>query len=148
MQTAREPIESTERPMMRSLEADGPYSELKDKLMLFGQFAGNWQYESQYFLPDGGTARAKGEIHFGWILGGTAIQDVMTGVVQNPPPGFPRTGFGTMVRFYDPNVDLWHCVWVAPLSRVIQTFTARKAGAAIILEGKIGPGSLERVIFS
>ncbi|TMI66542.1 hypothetical protein E6H12_02430 [Candidatus Bathyarchaeota archaeon] len=50
MQTAREPIESTERPMMRSLEADGPYSELKDKLMLFGQFAGNWQYESQYFL--------------------------------------------------------------------------------------------------
>ena len=50
MQTAREPIESNERPMMRSLEADGPYSELKDKLMLFGQFAGNWQYESQYFL--------------------------------------------------------------------------------------------------
>ena len=36
---------------MRSLEADGPYSELKDKLMLFGQFAGNWEYESQYFLP-------------------------------------------------------------------------------------------------
>jgi len=50
MQTAREPIESTQRPMMRSLDADGPYSELKDKLMLFGQFAGNWQYESQYFL--------------------------------------------------------------------------------------------------
>ena len=143
MQTATKPIELAEKPMMRSLETDGPYPELKDKSVLFGQFAGNWQYESQYFLPDGGTARAKGEIHFGWILGGTAIQDVMTGVVQNPPPGF-----GTMVRFYDPNVDLWHCVWVAPLSCVIQTFTARKVGDEIILEGKNGAGFLERWIFS
>ena len=133
---------------MRSLETDGPYSELKDKLMLFGQFSGNWEYESQYFLPDGKTARAKGEIHFGWILGGTAIQDVMTGVVLDPPPGFPRTGFGTVVRFYDPNIDAWHCVWVAPLSRVVQTFTARKVGDEIILEGKNAEGFLERWIFA
>jgi len=148
MQTATEPIESTERPMMRSIETDGPYSELKDKLMLFGQFAGDWQYESQYFLPDGSTATAKGEIHFGWILGGTAIQDVMTGVVLNPPPGFPRTGFGTMVRFFDPNIDAWHCVWVAPLSRLVQTFTARIVGDEIVLEGKNAAGFLERWIFS
>ena len=70
MQTATKPIESTARPVMRSIETDGPYSELKDKLMLFGQFAGTWEYESQYFLPDGKTARAKGEIHFGWNDGG------------------------------------------------------------------------------
>ncbi len=96
MQTATKPIESTEKPMMRSLETDGPYSELKDKLMLFGQFA----------------------------------------------------GFGTMVRFYDPNIDAWHCVWVAPLSRVVQTFTARRVGDEIILEGKNAQGFLERWIFS
>ena len=90
----------------------------------------------------------KGEIHFGWILGGTAIQDAMTGVVLDPPPGFPRTGFGTMVRFYDPNIEAWHCVWIAPLSRVVQTFTARRAGDEIILEGKNADGFLERWIFS
>jgi len=148
MQTATKTIETAARPVMRSLESDGPYSELKDKLMLFGQFAGNWEYESRYFLPDGKTARAKGEIHFGWILGGTAIQDVMTGIVLDPPPGFPRTGFGTMVRFYDLDIDAWHCVWVAPLSRVVQTFTARKVGEEIILEGENAEGFLERWIFS
>src|SRR2546428_3504197 len=102
MQTATKTIETAARPMMRSLEADGPYSELKDKLMLFGQFAGNWQYESQYFLRDGSTARAKGEIHFGWILGGTPIQDVMTAFVLDPPPRSPLIRIRTMVRFYDP----------------------------------------------
>ena len=96
MQTATKPIESTARPVMRSIETDGPYSELKDKLMLFGQFAGTWEYESQYFLPDGKTARAKGEIHFGWILSGTAIQDAMTGVVLDPRPGFHEPGLGRL----------------------------------------------------
>src|SRR5207245_7360905 len=138
MQTATKPIESTERPMMRRIETDGPYSELKDKLMLFGQFAGDWQYESQYFLPDGSTARAKGEIHFGWILGGTAIQDVMTGVVLNPQPGFPRTGFGTMVRFYDANIDAWPCVWGAPCRRVVQPFSSRKVRGDTLREGQHG----------
>ena len=85
MQTATKTIETAARPVMRSLESGGPYSELKDKLMLFGQFAGNWEYESRYFLHDGKTARAKGEIHFGWILGGTAIQDVMTGGGSRSP---------------------------------------------------------------
>src|SRR5881296_1586616 len=145
---ASELVAIAEKPRMRTLETSGPYPELRDKLMLFGQFVGNWKYDTEYFLADGTTCKGEGEIHFGWILGGTAIQDVMTGVVHDPPKGLPQTGFGTMLRFYDPEIDAWQCVWVAPLSRVVQTFTARKVGEEIILEGENAEGFLERWIFS
>jgi hypothetical protein len=142
---------ASERPRMRSLETDGPYPELKEKLMLFGQFAGTWQYESEYYLPDGSSPTASGEIHFGWILNGTAIQDTMTGVIHNPPQGIPRTGFGTVVRFYDPKIDAWHCTWIGPSTKgggVIQNFIARKIGDEIVLEGKNPEDFLEHWIFS
>ena len=142
---------SSDRPRMRSIETSGPYPDLGEKLSLFGQFVGTWQYESQYFLPDGSTAMASGEIHFGWILAGTAVQDTMTGVIHNPPKGAPRTGFGTMLRFYDPKIDAWHCTWIGPSAQgggVVQRFVARKIGDEIVLEGTTTEGFVERWIFS
>ncbi len=122
--------------MIKGLGADGPDPELKEKLMLFGQFVGDWEIESESFLPDGSRPKGKGEIHFGWILSGTAIQDVWSGSVENPPPGFPSTGFGTTIRFYDPKIDALRIIWIAPVGSVIQTFVARPVGDEIILEGR------------
>src|SRR5438874_12763366 len=64
---------------IKGLGADGPFPELKEKLMLFGQFAGDWELDARYTLPDGRNTTAKGEIHFGWILSGRGVQDVRTG---------------------------------------------------------------------
>jgi hypothetical protein len=62
---------------IKGLVANGPDPILKEKLMLFGQFIGNWDIiEARYVQPDGTWVNMKGEVHFGWILGGTAIQDV------------------------------------------------------------------------
>ena len=60
--------------------ADGPNADLREKLMLFGQFVGDWEIvEARYWQVDGTEVKMKGEVHFGWILGGTAIQDVWMG---------------------------------------------------------------------
>ncbi len=140
---------SSNTQMIKGLGADGPDIGLKDKLMLFGQFVGDWVIESQWFLPDGSTPRGKGEVHLGWILNGTAIQDVWTGEVENPPPGFPRIGFGTTIRFFDPKIDAWQIIWVAPVGGVVQRFVARAVGDEIILEGKTTDGRYsERWIWS
>jgi len=136
---------------IKGLGSDGPYPEFKDELMLFGQFVGDWELEARYPKADGTEIRGNGEIHFGWILNGTAIQDTMTGVVENPPPGFSKTGFGTMVRFYDPKIDAWHCVWIGPSVHgggVVETFKARKIADEIVLEGTNSKGFVERWIFS
>lgn len=142
-------INDTEKSIIKGLAADGPDPMLKEKLMLFGQFIGDWEIDSQWFIPNGLTPTGKGEIHFGWILNGTAIQDVWSGHVDNPPPGFPSTGFGTTIRFYDPELDALRIIWIAPVGSIIQTFVARPVGDEIVLEGMTIDGKYpERWILS
>jgi hypothetical protein len=51
---------------IKGLGADGPDAKLKDKLMLFGQFIGDWDIvEARYPQPDGTEIKKSGEIHFG-----------------------------------------------------------------------------------
>jgi hypothetical protein len=47
-----------------------PPPELREELMLFGQFVGDWEIDAQHLRPDGSTVREKGELHLGWILNG------------------------------------------------------------------------------
>ena len=135
--------------LIEALSADGPDPKLKEKLMLFGQFVGDWEIESEWYLPDGLTPKGLGEIHFGWILNGTAIEDVWSGRVENPPPGFPSSGFVMTIRFYDPKVDAVQIISIAPAEGVIQIFVARQVGDEIVLEGKTANAQFpERWIFS
>lgn len=135
-------------PIIEGLMAEAPDAELREKLMLFGQFIGDWEIDAEYFLPDGTRPKGKGEVHLRWILSGTAIQDVWSGQIENPPPGVPRTSFGTTVRFYDPKIDAWHCIWIAPAGGFFQTFVARQVGDEIVLEGKSRQGYPERWVLS
>ena len=70
---------------IRRLNAKGASGELKDKLMLFGQFVGDWE-------------NSIGEVHWGWILGGRATQDIWMPVGEAVP------NLRTVVRFYDPKI--------------------------------------------
>ena len=127
---------SSNMAIIEGLVAEGANPELREKLMLFGQFVGDWEITSEWYLPDGSMPKGRGEIHFGWILNGTAIQDVWSGRVENPPPGFPSTGFGTTIRFYDSKVDALRIIWIAPVGSIVQTFVARPVGDEIVLEGR------------
>lgn len=50
---------------IKDLVADGPDPQLKEKLMLFGQFVGDWDIlEARYPQPDGTEIKRRGEIHF------------------------------------------------------------------------------------
>jgi hypothetical protein len=119
---------------IEGLPADGPLPELKEKLMLFGQFVGDWEvHEGRYLLAGGKWAEEIGEVHWRWILGGRAVQDVWMffdkGVGRMVPAG-------TTVRFYDPKIDAWHSLWISPLQGFVKTFVGRKVGDEIVLEGK------------
>jgi len=149
--TSQRPSGSEATPvtsLLKGLAAERAAPELGDRLQLFGQFVGDWEIDSVWFLPDGSTVRGKGEVHFGWILKGMAIQDVWSGHIANPPPGFPKEGFGTTVRFYDPKINGWQCVWVDPVSNILQTLIARKIGDEIVLETKTREGYPEHWIYS
>jgi hypothetical protein len=134
--------------MIQTLAADGPWPEHADKLMLFGRFVGAWDVEASYYDEDGNlVGRQQGEWHFGWVLQGRAIQDVLFA----PRRGAPDTGsfeYGTTVRFYDPRRDEWRVAWLGPVNGVCTTLVARADAEGIVLEGPTKAGGLHRWTFS
>ncbi|WP_201761028.1 MULTISPECIES: hypothetical protein [unclassified Nonomuraea] len=125
---------SAERGLIEALHVSAPSGAHADKLMLFGQFVGSWDIEWSGTALDGGTARAKGELHFGWVLGGRAVQDtwIMPGRNEVAAPNI-RAFQGTTVRFYDPDLDAWRSTWIEPINARVRRFIGRPVDGDIVL---------------
>jgi len=131
---------------IKGLAANDPHPELREKLMLFGQFIGDWDIvEARYPQPDGTVIKRQGEVHFKWILEGRGIQDVFMTYTENPRRLIP---VGTTVRFYDPKIDAWRSTWISPIQGAMQSFIGRKVDDEIVLESKTKEGHPEKWIFS
>lgn len=122
------------RPQIKGLSADGPSREYADKMMLFGQFVGDWEFDMQSIRSDGTRVKGSGEWHFGWALNGRAVQDVWIARDDASKPHAPITEWGTTLRFYDPKTDAWRVVWAGPMGRSLMTFTAKRISEEIVME--------------
>lgn len=123
---------------IKRLNAGGPDKIDRDKLMLFGQFVGDWEIrECKTLDRDGNWKTAKGELHWGWILDGKALQDVWIGVPD----------MGTTVRFYDSNKDIWYSTWISPKQGIVRVFTGNKVGNDIVLETRESSEKFMKWIF-
>ena len=120
---------------LRLLSADAPGVENKEKLMLFGQFVGSWEFDGVGYSADGTRTTDKGEIHFSWVL-----QREST----DPRPKI----YGSTIRFYDPKTDTWSSTWIEPNYGVVSQFTGRKIGDEIVLESKDKQGTSIHWVFS
>ncbi|HLL28642.1 MAG TPA: hypothetical protein VKT73_13445 [Xanthobacteraceae bacterium] len=79
-------------------------------MRLYGWLIGRWEMDSVIDADDGTKQSGpRGEIHFGWVLEGRAIQDVWI---------LPGVFYGTTLRVYDPGLDAWHILWSDPLRQV------------------------------
>jgi hypothetical protein len=66
------------RKMVELLGADGPNPKFAEPLMLYGRLVGSWDLENRYYSSsDARWHTVSGDWHFGWILDGYAIQDVI-----------------------------------------------------------------------
>lgn len=131
---------------IEGLPAFGPDRELMDKLSLFGQFVGDWDIvQCRYLEDDGNWSSSRGKLHWRWILGGRALQDVWATIDEQSQQEIP---VGTTVRFYDPTIDAWHSVWLSPLQGEVKSFIGRAVGSEIVLVGKNEKGNSIRWIFS
>jgi len=118
-----------------ALHVSGPADEHVGKLMLFGQFVGSWDLEWAGTGANGEPATATGELHFGWVLGGRAVQDIWIVPGRGQPgEGQPPSAFhGSTIRFYDPSIDAWRSTWVEPVNGRVRRFTGRPADGDILL---------------
>jgi hypothetical protein len=130
---------------LRLLFADEPAPKYKDQLMLFGQFVGDWEFDGVAYDADGKRSTDKGEIHFGWVLQGRAIQDLW--IEREVSDNRPKV-YGSTMRFYDPTIDAWRITWTEPNFGVVTSLIVRKIGEEIVLEGNDRSGKSIHWIFS
>lgn len=118
----------TSTGFMRTLHSGGPAPDRAEQLKLYGWAIGDWSLTAKTYRDDGTILDGSGEVHFGWVLEGRAIQDVwiLHGIF-----------YGTTLRVYDPGLDAWHILWSDPVRQIYTRQIGRKQGDAIVQIGKL-----------
>jgi hypothetical protein len=122
-----------------ALHSSGPAPDRAEKLGLYSWLIGSWEMDATVHLDDGSQHKGRGEIHFGWVLEGRAIQDVWI---------LPGVFYGTTLRIYDPSIDAWHILWSDPLRQLYTRQIGRAHGKSIVQDGKNDAGELVRWSFN
>src|SRR5262245_50523312 len=131
--------------MVKALSASGPHPSLGDEARVFDRFVGSWDCDYAFFAEDGGVRRATGELEFGWILDGRAVQDIWITYPEEPSK---ERSIGTSVRFFDPKSKLWRVLFVNPAYGSLITVQGRAEGDRIVLRGVNEDGSMLRWSFN
>ena len=132
---SHDPRQHPEDSLGKTLHASAAYAPLARSLQLFGQFIGVWDLEWRGLDHAGSPIVVRGELHFGWILDGRAVQDVWRVPVDGSDAARMRAFHGTTIRFYDPQIDAWRSTWLDPLNGRVRRFIGRPVGHTIVLEG-------------
>ena len=133
------------RDMITALEATSPHPSLGEQAHVFDQFIGSWECDYANFAEDGTITRGKGEVMFGWILDGHAVQDIWTWTAEE---GSGQRELVTDIRFFDSKSGKWRAVWVDPTSFLVKTASGGLVGDRIVLESMAKDGSLDRWSFN
>ena len=136
--------------MIEALRAEGPHPDHADKLMLFGRLVGSWDIEGRFFDDEGNITReGSGEWHFGWVLEGRVIQDVLiTPPREGREAGVQSRSYDTAIRAYDPKIDGWRVTAIFSVYGATVNLIAREHGDEIWLEGRSPEDNLIRWTFS
>jgi len=136
------------------LHSDAPALEHADELKLYGQFVGDWNTDIVSYERDGTRHQGQGEVHFGWVLDGRAVQDVwMIPRRKDRSPDSPQmpvvgNWFGTTLRLYDSKLKSWRIYWLDPATNSYYEQIGRKRGPDIVQEGTDEDGDSTRWSFT
>jgi len=142
--STKDPLAMTLSPFLAALESAGPPAEQAQDMDLYGWLVGSWEMETVRHLDGGTIEKSKGEIHFGWVLEGRAIQDVWI----RPRRPAPATMYGTTLRVFDPGIGGWHIIWSDPLNQDYGRQIGRAEGKDIVQTGADSRGMKTRWRFT
>lgn len=120
------------------LSAAGRSPEIPETDDAYGWLIGSWKLEVFDHQPDGKIRRSNGEVHFGWVLEGRAIQDVwIMPRLSDRSPSLGKEGnrYGTTLRVWDPTIRAWRATWINPVTGRRDELVGRRIGTDIIQIG-------------
>ena len=123
---------SPRQAMISALGSPSPNPMLGDEARTFDQLVGTWDADFGFHRPDGTVQHKKGELHFGWVMDGTAMQDLWIGY---PAEAGKERSIGTTLRFLDPQTKQWRIVFINPRFNYVVTAQGRREGDRIVLHG-------------
>lgn len=111
---------------------------------LYGWLIGSWDMDVLHYRVDLRQAPRRGEIHFGWVLEGRAVQDVWI----MPPRGERHAAlspadsmYGTTLRVWDPALRAWRVTYLNPLTGQRDELTGRRVGDDLVQIGTHADGT-------
>lgn len=134
------------RDMIIALPSLAPHPSLGEEARLFDRLIGTWDCDYSFHAEDGTVSRSSGELKFGWIIDGRALQDIWIGYPKDRSKD--ERSIGTSVRFFDTKAKIWRVVWVAPANGLMITLQGGAEGSRIVLKGQDGDGSSLRWSFN
>jgi hypothetical protein len=131
--------------MVTLLAAPGPHPSLGPQADLFGRFVGTWDADYSFIAEDRSVRHKRGEVRFGWVLDGHALQDIF---MSYPESGSDERKMVTGIRWVDPRTGRWTLAFVAPTFDVVIRMEAVAEGDRIVLRRQDGKGALLRWSFN
>lgn len=134
------------------LAATGRAPAIQESQDAYGWLIGSWELDVlQYWGTDVSAQGIKGEVHFGWVLEGFAVQDVW--IMPRRPD---RTGqldkrlnmYGTTLRVWDPVIEAWRITWRNPAGDHHEDQIGRRVGKDIVQLGTRPDGTPTRWMFT
>jgi hypothetical protein len=136
---------SAREAMINVLASGEPHPSLGEEAQTFDRFIGTWDGEFTSYRDGGKVYHRKGELHFGWVLDGRAVQDLW---IAYPTAAHKEREIGTTIRFFDTSLKHWRIVFVLPEYNYVVTAQGGREGDRIVLRGVDSNGLPIRWIFS
>jgi hypothetical protein len=112
--------------MRDNLVTDARHPDLSDADDLYGRLLGSWRIRNRLYDDEAGEWRHNTlDWHFGRILDGLGVQDVLRGT----------RGAGTTVRVYDRWAKVWRVGWYGPVAGGFATLVGQPRGDDIHQDG-------------
>ena len=126
-----------------------PHPELREAARAFDRVIGSWDMDCVFTDVERRQTTIAGEWHFGWILGGRMLQDVLYFYPrgQRPAAAADLRG-GTTLRLFDPKAGQWLVTWFAALRGEAIHLRGGVEGERIVLHGEDVDGSRLRWTFN
>ena len=143
---ARPRSDAAREAMIHVLESPNPNSDLGDEAQTFDRLVGTWDADFSFRRNDDAAFDHKrGELHFGWVMDGWAIQDLWIGY---PAGNRTKRSIGTTFRFFDPKLKQWRIVFINPEANYVVSAQGKREGDRIVFHGTDVDGLPLRWTFS